>query len=155
MYLPLFKTLPKQVRRNDRNNVVTPDAIRPSSGTTFEVMFPRYVFFQPRSVKQSIAPVRSTRGVSFVLMFGGEPAIVHEPLIQDIRALERLRNQASIESLSPIQPGRRARLADPHLNGLEGLVQAVSKDRVTLLLNILGREKTIQVDRQQLELISG
>ena len=156
VYLPLFKTIRKAARRNDeRVGAGAQDPVRSAPHAAHEAMFPRYVFFQPRDAKQSIGPVKSTRGVSFVLMFGGQPATIQEPLIQEIRALEELRNRASLETLSPFQPGRRARLVDPRLSGLEGLIQAVSKDRVTLLLSILGRDKTVQVDHQQLELVGG
>jgi hypothetical protein len=44
-------------------------------------MFPRYVFFRPGSAGQSIAPVRSTLGVSHVVRFGATPATVDDALV--------------------------------------------------------------------------
>jgi transcription antitermination factor NusG len=38
------------------------------------------------------------------------------------------------------------RLQDPALGGIQALVQSVSADRVTLLLEILGRPQTVQVE---------
>lgn len=39
-------------------------------------LFPGYIFFAPNSAEQSIAPVRSTLGISRVVRFGVEPALL-------------------------------------------------------------------------------
>jgi transcriptional antiterminator RfaH len=116
-------------------------------------MFPRYVFFQPGNSRQSLASVRSTRGVHSLVRFGVEPAVVQPETLRFIQDFERARNAVDLADISPIQPGRRVRLrASNGLNGLEGLVRSVSKQRVTFLLELLGREKLVTVDHDRLEL---
>ncbi|HEY9572828.1 MAG TPA: transcription termination/antitermination NusG family protein, partial [Pusillimonas sp.] len=134
VYLPLFKTF-KKPRKGAA-------AAQSEALLAYEPMFPRYVFFKPKSATQSLGVLRSTRGVASVVMFGTSFAHVQPELLQSIRAAEQARNQAGIEQVSPYQPGSRVRLCDPALSGLEGLVQEVSAKRVVLLLEILGRQKT-------------
>lgn len=136
-YIPLYKTLKKS-----------------STGllSSLEPMFPRYVFFRPSNSGQSISAARSTRGVSFVLSFGFNPAVLKPEDIQAIRHCENERNRAGLDEISPFQPGLQVRLRGDGLRGLEGLVQSVSAKRVTLLIELLGRQQTLSVEPHQLEL---
>lgn len=117
----------------------------------YEPMFPRYVFFKPTNAKQSMGTLRSTRGVASVVMVGSAFANVTPALLEAIRCAEAERDNLDVEQISPYQPGARVRLRDPALQGLEGLIQEASGQRVILLLNILGREKTLKVDASQIE----
>ena len=135
-YLPLFKTC----RR-------TSEGLQPA----FEAMFPRYVFLRPGSVSQSLSTVASTRGVCALVKFGGEPAQVPLGILREIRAFENRRNQADLGTVSPIQPGARVRMRKGALQALEGFVVSVAKERVTFLLQLLGREKQVTVDHAELE----
>jgi transcriptional antiterminator RfaH len=143
VYLPLFKTFKKPRKSGD--------ASQASVLLIHEPMFPRYVFFKPKSATQSLGTLRSTRGVTSVVMFGATFAQVTVELLQSIRAAEQLRNDAGLDQVSAFQPGSRVRLSDPALTGLEGLVQEVSAKRVILLLEILGRQKTLKVEFSQIE----
>jgi transcriptional antiterminator RfaH len=136
-YLPLFKTLKR-----------TPDGLQPA----FEPMFPRYVFLRPASKKQSLATVASTRGVCGLVRFGVEPAALDDETLSDIREFERSRNLAGLEAISPIQPGARVRMRKGGLKGIEGLVVSVARQRVTFLLDMLGRQKEVTVEHGELEL---
>ncbi|MFW7343436.1 transcriptional activator RfaH [Pollutimonas sp. H1-120] len=143
VYLPLFKTFKKPRKGGD--------ASQAGVLLIHEPMFPRYVFFKPKSATQSLGTLRSTRGVASVVMFGAAFAHIPLELLQSIRAAEQLRNDAGLDQVSPFQPGSRVRLSDPALAGLEGLVQEVSAKRVVLLLEILGRQKTLKVGFGQIE----
>lgn len=150
-YSPLFKTLRKPAGKSEANLVSAGD---PNSMlVAYEPMFPRYVFFQPSSPRHSVATVRSTRGISSIVTFGAEFAVVQPEILQTIQSLEEQRNQAPLQTISPYQPGRRVRLRAAALNGLEGLVQTVSSKRVTILLELLGRQKALKVEHDQIELI--
>ncbi|NDP61466.1 transcription termination/antitermination NusG family protein [Polaromonas sp.] len=116
-------------------------------------MFPRYIFFRPTHAGQSISVVRSTRGISFVLRFGLIPALLKPEELRMIKALESAQNQVDVGETSPFQPGLRVRLQNCGLNGLEGLVHSVSSKRVTLLIQLLGREKKLQLEHHQVELL--
>lgn len=136
-YLPLYKTFKK-----------TPAGSLP----VLEPMFPRYVFFRPGKPEQSMSGARSTRGVSFVLSFGFHPALLKAEELRAIQACEAERNRADLGDISPFQPGLQVRLRHCGLQGLEGLVKSVSAKRVTLLLELLGRQKSVTVEHHQLEL---
>lgn len=140
-YLPLFKKLGKARSPASQD-----------SALVREPMFPRYVFFKPGVATQSISAARSTRGVTSIVRFGFVPATVSDDLIDAIRALELEREQADLAQISPFQPGTRVRLREKGLQCLEGLVVSVSSKRVTLLLEILGREKELCVEHSKLEL---
>ncbi|WP_397473702.1 transcriptional activator RfaH [Pusillimonas sp.] len=117
-----------------------------------EPMFPRYLFVQPSRPGQSVAPLRSTRGIQSLVSFGDELAAMPDSSLDSIRQYEDWRNRAEPHILGAIQPGRRVRLKDNGLEGLEGLVQDVSSKRVVVLLALLGRRQSIAVEHQQVEI---
>lgn len=120
---------------------------------TWQPMFPRYIFFRPSHDGQSISVVRSTRGISFVLRFGLTPAILKPEELHLLKALESAQHQGNTAQSSPFQPGLKVRLQNCGLSGLEGLVHSVSSKRVTLLIELLGREKKVQLEHHQVELL--
>ena len=131
-----------------KKHKVSPDGVL----SIFEPMFPRYVFFRPGHAGLSISGARSTRGVSFVLAFGVNPAVLKPVELQRIQACEAEQNQADSGAISPFQAGVQVRLRHCGLHGLEGLVKSVSARRVTLLLELLGSQQTVHVEHHQLEL---
>jgi len=138
VYLPLFKTCRSSAAAGLQ--------------ATFEPLFPRYILLRPASERQSLCAVSSTRGVASLVRFGAEPAHLSQDTVQEIRDFERSRNQAGLEAISPIQPGTRVRMRQGGLKALEGLVVSVARQRVTLLLQLLGREKQVTVGHAELEL---
>jgi transcriptional antiterminator RfaH len=154
VYLPMFRVFKKPARRPtpvrgrasggglEGGAGVPPQAMR----VVHEPMFPRYLFLRPTRATQSLSVVRSTLGVSRLVMFGQQPATLADAAIAAIRQAEGLRETAGLDQISPYQPGMAVRLLDPAFSGLQALVQAVSKDRVTLLLEILGRPQSVQVE---------
>jgi transcriptional antiterminator RfaH len=135
VYLPRMKVL-KRVRGRQQARL--------------EPMFPRYIFFQPRSSAQSIGPVRSTLGVINIVRFGQEPAVMRAEVLRGIRDFETLQNEASDDDISPFQPGERVRIADGPLTGLEGLISDVSQQRVVVLMHLLGQDTRVSLSRHQL-----
>jgi len=115
-----------------------------------EPMFPRYIFVQPGSDTHSIAPVRSTLGVTSIVRFGQEPAVMRPAVLKSIRDFEARRNEASDQDISPFQPGERVRVADGPLTGLEGLISDVSQDRVVVLMQLLGQDTRVSLSYHQL-----
>lgn len=116
-----------------------------------EPMFPRYLFVKPSRTEQSLATLRSTRGITSMVAFGDELATVSDNSLEAIRRYEDWRNHAQPHLISTIQPGQHVRIKDTGLHGLEGLVQTVSSRRVIVLLNLLGRHKAVKVRHEQLE----
>lgn len=117
----------------------------------FEAMFPRYIFFKPGHSGQSISAVSSTKGISNIIRFGFEPAYLHDDAINKIRDIEAKRNELPVEELRPLLTGRSVVLKNSALNGLEGVIQSVSSQRVMVLLEILGRPNLISVAHNQVE----
>lgn len=119
----------------------------------FEPMFPRYVFFQPSRHDQSIAPVRSTRGVSHLIRFGQQVASVRPRVLEAIRQFEVARDAMDEGELMALRPGSRVRFSDPGFQGLEGLVQSVSSRRIAVLLELMGRPQLVNVESSRLEAV--
>jgi transcriptional antiterminator RfaH len=135
VYLPLLKVL-KWLRRQQE--------IR------FEPLFPRYLFFQPASAGHSIAPVRSTHGVAGIVRFGAFPAELGAETVQGIRFHEHRQHTADLAELSPVQPGKEVVVINGPLAGLEGLVTQVSRERVTVLMRLLGEETKVRLSCREL-----
>lgn len=140
-YVPMFK---KVVRAGGQTTGL-PNVVH-------EPMFPRYVFFKPGHAGQSVSAARNTRGVSSLVSFGFVLATLDDGSVDAIRSVEFDRDRADVADISPFQPGTRVRLREKGLQALEGLVVSVSSKRVTLLLDILGRQKELSVAHAQLEL---
>lgn len=136
-YLPLLKEC-----------VATPEGLQPR----FVPMFPRYLFLAHPGASRSLAPVRSTRGVAQLVSFGDGPAGVDEAVVAQVRQAEAARREAELEAFSPLKPGARVRLRAGALKGLEGLVLASGAKRVSFLMHLLGREKTLTVGVGEVEL---
>jgi transcriptional antiterminator RfaH len=136
-YLPLYK----KFKRTEQGPV-----------SVYEPMFPRYIFFRPAREGQSISTVRSTRGITSLVRFGFEPAVIDDELLRGIRRIEEDRNHATLLELSNLKPGQAVRLKHAALAGVEGLIQSVSSKRVAVLLEILGRPAVVQLEHHQVEL---
>lgn len=136
VYLPLYKKLKR-----------SPEGLI----ATREPMFPRYLFVRPGQPSQGLSSIRSTRGVSTLVRFGFEPAVVSQELIDAIGGMELEREQTELADLSGLQVGQRVRLAHVAMQDMEGLVQSVSSKRVQVLLEILGRPVSVQLEHHQIQ----
>jgi transcriptional antiterminator RfaH len=134
--LPLYK----KVKKTEQSQIAV-----------FEPMFPRYIFFRPGDSGQSISVVRSTKGINNLVRFGFEPATLDTELLDRIRHLEQLRNQASVQEIDNLKAGQKVTLKNSAFSGLEGIVQSVSSKRVAVLLEILGRPTLVKMEHHQLE----
>ena len=114
-------------------------------------MFPRYILFRPRRSAQSIASVRSTKGIATLVRFGFEPALVQDDLVQRIRQIEVNRNHATLQDISNLKAGQSVVVQHTPLAGMEGFIQSVSSKRVAVLLEILGRPTVVQLEHHQVE----
>jgi transcriptional antiterminator RfaH len=118
-----------------------------------EPLFPRYLFIKVDTQTQSIAPVKSTQGVVNIVMFGNMLASISEKIIDQIQ--DQLNSESGLVELNPIEykPGDKVRVLDGPLAGLEGTFnQTNGKDRVILLLNLLGSNTKVQVQKEFLDL---
>ena len=136
IYLPLVR----QVRRREgkRVSVVTP-------------MFPRYLFIRLNRETDNWGPIRSTLGVVSVVRFGQVPAAVPDDLVE---LLQKREDEKGIQVLPAEQyrPGAKIRITDGGFAGYEAVFLARSgRDRVTVLLKVLGRNTRASVDAGAIE----
>ncbi|HGG60131.1 MAG TPA: transcription/translation regulatory transformer protein RfaH [Gammaproteobacteria bacterium] len=120
-----------------------------------EPLFPRYAFIHLTAYEDNFAPIRSTLGVSRLLRFGETPAVVPDSLIESLRAGEALSGGGFLESSRIFPKGAEVAIVDGPLAGIKGIVQCDSgKERVVLLLNMLGRETPTKVSRDDIVPVS-
>ena len=104
-------------------------------------MFPRYLFVEFDRDVDNWGLIRSTRGCCDLLKTGFLPTIVPQAAMDAIMAYE-----------PPIEPQRPSftdkqpvKIMRGPLEGFEGLFQGCDKDRVKVLLNILGGKRVVQI----------
>ena len=107
-------------------------------------MFPRYLFVRTGYAEQSLAPIRSTWGVSQLVRFGIEPAWAGEDLIHQIRQLEHSRNRIG-QDLTPFKKGDQVHVLDGPFKGVSAEVLSCDQQRVILLLQVLGTTQQIEL----------
>lgn len=108
-------------------------------------MFPRYLFLRPQNIEHSIAPVRSTPGVSALVRFGVEPARISDAIIEDLRVIEAQNAIHPGERESPFMVGEQVQIVEGPFVGLSGVVAFSEMTRVSVLLSLLGRENSIEM----------
>mgnify|MGYP001572761454 FL=1 len=135
-YLPIMR----DVRRRQGKRVVL---IAP--------MFPRYLFIHLNRQTDNWAPIRSTLGVVSIVRFGRTAARVPDDLVTLLRSREDLQG-LQILPVEEYKPGSRVRITQGGFAGYEGIFQAASsRDRVTVLLDVLGRKALTRVDSASIE----
>lgn len=135
-YLPRMRDVRR--RQGRRVSVIAP-------------MFPRYLFIRLNRETDNWAPIRSTLGVVSIVRFGRTAARVPDALLALLRARE---DEQGIQILPVEQykPGSRVRITQGGFAGYEGIFQAATgRARVTVLLDMLGRQARATVDAASIE----
>lgn len=109
-----------------------------------EAMFPGYLFarFVYPELYRRIA---ATSGVARTLSFGGRPCILDERIIEDLRA--HVADGETVEIACELKEGEEVKVVEGPFLGVRALVTRVlpARDRVAILLNLLGQEREIEV----------
>ena len=109
-------------------------------------LFPNYGFVGV-TTEQPFAPICHTRGVASLLSDGqGVPVEVRPRLLRAIKArldadggcLDLTRPAAPPRPRTDYAPGQPLRIVEGPLAGIDGLFVAAARDRITLLLDMLG-----------------
>lgn len=102
-------------------------------------LFPGYLFIALGDA-DNWAPLRSTRGVSRVVVFGGLPLKVEPGLI------EQLQQRIEKVPMPALQKGECVRVTDGCFAELDAIFMAMDGEgRVMLLLNLLNRQQQVSV----------
>lgn len=110
-----------------------------------EPMFPRYLFIKLSHTCDDWGPIRSTRGVSDMVRFGGVPAKVPEGLVLLLQQKERAMKNREAPVID-FKIGDHVFISDGVLQGYQGIISETSKKkRVTILLEIMGKATKIDI----------
>ena len=116
-----------------------------------EPLFSRYLFIHLDIHTDNWGPIRSTQGVASLVRFGQNPSPVPDSLIAFLRSCEGA-DGLSTRVEPQHQAGDRVRVADGPLEGYEGIFLAkTSRERVVVLLEILGKQVRTQLAVDRLE----
>lgn len=111
---------------------------------TISALFPRYVFVRINAAMQSLAPIRSTLGVSNVVRFGDEYISVPDRIVEDLVGREDERGLHQLSFVSRFKVGAAVRILEGAFAGIEGIFDSEdASDRIVVLLNLLGRESRL------------
>ncbi len=115
-----------------------------------EPLFPRYLFVSPKDDCHSLAPVRSTLGVSALVKFGGVPATIPDDAVASLRA-QHDPDTGACASKSVFAPAAPVKFHSGPFAGLDGVFAAETADaRVFVLLDFLGKINKVKVSRDWL-----
>jgi transcriptional antiterminator RfaH len=110
-------------------------------------LFPRYLFLRLREGTQALAPARSSVGVSNVVRFGADYAVVPDRIVREITS--RADPDTGLHRLKATPPpmaGEAVRIVRGPFEGLEGVFQRpAGEERVVVLLSLLGQEAQVRV----------
>ena len=121
---------------------------RHKATTVTEPMFPRYLFIQldTSGSGQSWSPIRSTLGVSQLVRFGGQPAVVDSRLIELLRSREQVGQPERL-----FKAGERVVVADGPFVGIEAIYQTASAEsRSMILLDMLSKPVAMRIETASL-----
>ena len=120
-----------------------------------EPLFPRYLFIHLDTQNDNWGPIRSTFGVASLVRFGAEPAQVPDALVAHLKAQEG--QEGLHEWAEPkMKVGDRVQVAEGPLKGFEGILLANSgKERVMILLDMLGKEVRTHLEAGQIKSADG
>ena len=108
-----------------------------------EALFPGYLFIRLDRIADNWYPIRSTRGVSRIVTFGGQPVPVRDELIDQLR--QRLA-QARAQPARGFRSGERVQINQDGFSDSEAIfVSSDGEERAVILLTLLQREQRVSV----------
>jgi len=123
---------------------------RPDNVVLIKPLFPRYIF---TLIDKFWYCIRGTRGVSYLLMHDSGPCLVPQPIIDSLRNREDGEGfiMLSPKQLERFSKGEKVRALDgPFSDKLLIYEGMTSKDRVQVLVSMLGREVRATIPEKSL-----
>ena len=115
-------------------------------------LFPRYLFIHVAPEVQSLASVRSTRGVVAIVRAGCEPISVPSEVIAGLKSRTHPATGLIEVEANKLSKGDSVRVVDGPFGALEGVFQERrGLKRSLMLLEILGRKIEVNVNAQLLQ----
>lgn len=111
-------------------------------------LFPGYIFIEIDPEQSPWRAIRSTIGIFDVIRFGEKPAAIPDGVIDEIHARQDERGLVKTHAGSSFKPGDAVRVLRGALGEFEALFESSDdRDRVTVLLSILGRQVRARVEK--------
>lgn len=115
--------------------------------TVVEPLFPGYVFVELMLGLQDTAPIRSTIGCRELVRFNAMPTPVPEIVMQPLLQL----NEKPAEIKKEFKSGDKVRIESGPFGGIEAVFQMQKgEDRVQVLIHVLGAERPLVVDEEDI-----
>jgi transcriptional antiterminator RfaH len=113
-----------------------------------EPLFPCYLFV--RTMRPTLNEIRYVTGVSTLVHFGEEVPQIADPIIEELRQCFQDEELLAVEDR--LNPGAEVSVADGAFQGFQAIVLRVmsARQRVQILLDILGRQTVVEVNRQSI-----
>jgi len=132
VYLPRYRKRRRHARRTEI--VAAP-------------LYPRYLFVAVDMAAQRWRSIQSTVGVARLVCNGDEPAAVAPGIVEALRRREDEHGFIVLDQRPQFSPGDRVRVVDGAFADCLGLFEGMRDDeRVTLLLDLLGRKVRVTID---------
>lgn len=116
-----------------------------------EPLFPRYLFIRLNQVDHDWGPIRSTKGVSQLVRFGGVPASLDD---EQIQAIHHWANQAPEKTL--FSKNQAISVIDGPFVGMEGFFQRLEtvetgEERALVLMELFGKTQRVMMRLETLK----
>lgn len=132
IYLPRYQKRRRHARRTEL--VAVP-------------LFSRYLFVGVDMAAQRWRSIQSTVGVSRIVCNGDQPAAVPDGVIAALKRREDANGFVAFEQRPRFSAGDRVRVTEGAFADCLGLIEGLRDDeRVTLLLDLLGRKVRVLID---------
>jgi transcriptional antiterminator RfaH len=114
-----------------------------------EALFQNYLFAK-FDLAAALRRVQAARGVRHVVHFGDRWPAIPDSAIQELQAAMDHRDLRVVEDT--LRPGDHVQIAEGAMRGLQAVVSRVmpARQRAAVLLDFLGRQTTVELDRGQL-----
>ena len=161
----VVRTHPKQEERADSNlrawgvETMHPrlkarrlNAFSGAPTVTTRPLFPRYIFAK-FNAREQLAKVSFTRGVNYVVSFGGQPVSIEEDIIQIVK--DRIDETGFVRLGDDLKQGDKVVIKAGPLREFEGIFERKLKDneRITLLLTTISYQGRLVINGDLIERI--
>jgi transcriptional antiterminator RfaH len=114
-------------------------------------LFPRYLFVRLDLRRQTLGPIRSTRGVTGLVRFGEQATMVPDAVVDSL--MSRADPDSGLHRLCEQKPRRGSRVSviGGSFAGLDGVFEReAGEERCIVLLSLLGRGTPVAVSSRLL-----
>lgn len=114
--------------------------IRGKVDTCVEPLFSRYLFVRLSATSGNWSPIRSTRGVSKLVAFGGRFATLPDACVDALQGVQQMNPQRLFE------PGERVAITSGPFAGLEGIYQLPDGEaRALVLIDLMNQPQKLRL----------